>query len=311
MQNFKFKNLMDLLEAFPTEQACVKYLIEVRFGGGSIVCPFENCQNKKVYAFKNGKTFKCSGCKKRFSARVGTIFEDSNIPLRKWFMAIYLIANHKKGISSIQLSKDIGVTQKTSWFMLHRLRHASKTKTFKEFESTVEADECYVGGKYENMHKDKKEQEPQKAVVFGLVNRDTKQTKSFVVLNADKECLLPKISAHVKLGSNVITDSYHAYKNLQNNYKHDIVKHSAGEYVRIDTSRESFKIHTNTIEGYWSLVKRTINGTYHWVSKKHLQKYLLECDFRYNTKEYKSEHERFNCFLQRVNSKLLYKTLIA
>jgi hypothetical protein len=142
--------------------------------------------------------------KKRFSARLGSIFQDSNIPLKKWFMAIYLITNHKKGISSVQLGKDIGVTQKSAWFMLHRLRHASKTKTFQEFQGTVEADECYVE-------------------------------------SADKENLLPKIGCNVKAGSNVITDSYHAYNNLKNNYKHDVIKHSANEYVRIDTSREAFK----------------------------------------------------------------------
>ena len=197
--------------------------------------------------------------------------------------------------------KNIGVTQKSSWFMLHRLRHANKTKSF-EFQGTVEADEYYVGGSESNKHtKDKFKSE--KAVVFGLVNRETKQVKSFNVSNADKENLLPKIGCNVKYGANIITDSYHACKNLKNNYKHDVIKHSAGEYVRIDNSREAFKIHTNTIEGYWALVKRTINGTYHWVclaatvgSKKHLQKYLIECDFRYNTKEFEVESQRFDCF---------------
>jgi transposase-like protein len=263
-----------------------------------------------VYAFKDGKTFKCSSCKKRFSVRVGSIFQDSNIPLRKWFMAIYLITNHKKGISSVQLAKDIGVTQKTSWFMLHRLRHESKRTVFNQFQGTVEADECYVGGSETNKHTIKKFTS-EKAVVFGLVNRETKQVKSFNVDNADKECLLPKIGCSVKAGSNVITDSYHAYKDLKNNYNHDVIKHSAGEYVIIDDNRDAFKIHTNTIEGYWALVKRTINGTYHWVSKKHLQNYLCECDFRYNTKEVEIESERFDCFLQSKSSKLSYKTLIA
>lgn len=305
MKLLKFKNIMDLLEAFPTEQACVEYLIDVRHNG-KMNCP--NCECEKVYAFKDGKTFKCAECKKRFSVRLGSIFQDSNIPLKKWFMAIYLITNHKKGISSVQLGKDIGVTQKSAWFMLHRLRHASKTNSF-EFQGTVEADECYVGGTESNKHtKDKFKSE--KAVVFGLVERESKKAKSFVVESADKENLLPKIGCNVKAGANVITDSYHAYNNLKNNYKHDVVKHSAGEYVRVD-ARTSVKIHTNTIEGYWGLVKRTINGTYHWVSKKHLQKYLVECDFRYNTKEFEIESARFDCFLQNKASKLSYKKLIA
>jgi transposase-like protein len=205
MKLLKFKNIMDLLEAFPTEQACVQYLIDVRHNG-KMNCP--NCECERVYAFKDGKTFKCSSCKKRFSARLGSIFQDSNIPLKKWFMAIYLITNHKKGISSVQLGKDIGVTQKSAWFMLHRLRHASKTNSF-EFQGTVEADECYVGGTETNKHtKDKFKKE--KAVVFGLVERESKKAKSFVVESADKENLLPKIGCNVKAGSNVITDSYHA-----------------------------------------------------------------------------------------------------
>jgi transposase-like protein len=275
--------------------------------------PHQDCKCEKVYAFKDGKTFRCAECKKRFSARLGSIFQDSNIPLKKWFMAIYLITNHKKSISSVQLSKDIGVTQKTAWFILHIIRYTSKSKTFNEFQGTVEADECYVGGSESNKHtKDKFKGE--KAIVFGLVNRETKQVKSFNVSNADKENLLPKIGGNVKEKSIIVTDSYHAYNDLRNNYKHKSVKHSVNEHVKNELDidgRVAFQVHTYTIEGYWALVKRTINGTYHWVSKKHLQRYLIECDFRYNTKEFEVESQRFDCFLQNKASKLSYNTLIS
>ncbi len=299
----KFRNLMDLLEAFPTEQACVQYLINVRHNV-KMHCP--HCNNSKVYAFKDGKTFKCAECKKRFSARVGSIFQDSNIPLKQWFMAIYLITNHKKGISSVQLSKDIGVTQKSAWFMLHRLRHANKTNSF-EFQGTVEADECYIGGSESNKHtKDKFKSE--KAVVFGLVERETKQAKSFVVENADKENLLPKIGCNVKAGANVITDSYHAYNDLRNNYKHKSVKHSANEYVRNEldiNGRVAFQVHTNTVEGFWSIVKRTVNGTHHWISKKHTNRYLNDMTFRYNQRQLNSQN-KFDVFTSSFDGRLKY-----
>ena len=313
---------MDLCETFKTEADCIRYFIDIHFGG-KIECPYKYCDSKfyassvsKVYSFKDGKTFKCSCCKKRFSVRVGTIFEDLNIPLRKWFMATYLITSHKKGISSVQLGKDIGVTQKSAWFMLHRLRHASKTKPF-AFEGTVEADETFVGGKYENMHADKKATEPQKAIVLGMLNRETKQVKSVVVASTEYHNLGAEILNTVQMGANLITDGHTGYEALKMYYKHDSVNHSAKEHVRIeevikeDDSRESVKIHTNTVEGFWGLVKKTIKGTYHWVSKKHLQKYLGECDFRYNTKEFETESARFDCFLQNRSSKLSYKTLIA
>lgn len=142
-----------------------------------------------------------------------------------------------------------------------------------------------------------------------MVNRETKQVKAMKVPTAEKDFLLPKINLSVKKGSTIVTDTYHAYKDLKKNYTHKSVKHSAGEYVRIENTT-AFKIHTNTIEGFWSLVKRTINGTHHWISKKHTNKYLAEMSFRYNTKEL-SDNERFVNFLQMSFKKLTYKDLIS
>ena len=192
-------------------------------------------------------------------------------------MAIYLITNHKKGISSVQLSKDIGVTQKSAWFMLHRLRHANKTNSF-EFQGTVEADECYIGGNESNKHtKDKFKSE--KSVVFGIVERESKQAKSFVVESAKYHDLAQHIIKNVEMGSTLITDEHSSYRTLKTYYKHKTICHSAKEYVSKDD------IHTNSIESFWSTLKRGIYGIYHHVSKKHLQNYVNEFCFRYNNRE--------------------------
>jgi transposase-like protein len=138
------------MQHFPDEQACLDHLREIRWEDGE-VCP--HCGNRKIYEFKDGKTFKCATCRNKFSFKVGTIFENSPLPLLKWFVAVYLITSHKKGISSVQLAKEVGVTQKTAWFILHRLRHASRTNTFnRSLKNTVEVDETYTGSKERNKH---------------------------------------------------------------------------------------------------------------------------------------------------------------
>jgi transposase-like protein len=309
-----FKNLISLCDTFKMEQDCVKYLIEVRYNG-KITCPNKNCVanefedgSNKIYHFSDGKTFKCSCCKKRFSVRVGTIFEDSKIELRKWFMAIYLLTAHKKGISSCQLARDISITQKTAWFMLSRLRHASSIFATEQFTGTVEMDECYIGGKEGNKHIDKRFKN-EKSVVFGMKERESGKTKTFAVQSAEYKILGQKVIDNVALGSNIMTDGFHSYDSLEKFYKRDVINHSVGEYVRIDKARQSVKIHTNGIEGYWSLVKRGINGIYHWVSKKHLQKYLNEFDFRFNSR-FISDSSRFEYYLTNTSKKLSYKKLV-
>ncbi len=260
-------DLIKFYQKFKDEQACRDFLAEQRWGGSEkAVCP--HCKYKDTYKYEDGKLFKCAECKKQFTVRIGTIFEDSRIPLIKWFIAIYLFSSMKKGISSIQLGKYIEVTQKTAWFMLHRIREVMNSGN-SPFDGITEVDEAYFGGKEENKHTINKFKS-EKTAVIGLVNRDTKQVKAVAIPNADKDNLLPKIGMNIKANSTIVTDTYHAYKNLKNNFKHLTIKHSANEYVRLD-SRVAFKIHTNTIEGFWGLVQRGVNGIYHWASKKYLR----------------------------------------
>lgn len=301
----KFKNLIELMDFFKTEMDCIKYLYNRRIKN-NIPCHYCGCNDS--YLPKNETRIRCRNCKSKYSVRIGTIFQDSNVPLRKWFIAMYIYLSHKKGISSCQLAKDISVSQPTAWFMLQRLRHISKEFYHNEFEGTNEIDEAYIGGAEGNKHS-KNKNKKNKMVVIGIVNRETKQVKAFKVASAEKENLLPRVNVNIKRGSTIISDTFQGYKELKKNYTHETIKHSMGEYVRND-NRKAYKIHTNTIEGFWSQLKRGINGVYHWVSEKHMQKYCNEFSYRYNTKDV-ADCERFNNFLLRIESQTLkYNNLV-
>jgi transposase-like protein len=298
-------NFINFQKKFKNEQACIDWLIIERFGSKeNTQCPHCNCD--KIYRFQNGKTFKCSSCFKQFSVKIGTIFEGSNVPLLKWFFSIYLFTSLKKGISSIQLSKYIGVTQKTAWFMLQRIRVSMETiDASNQFEGISEIDEVYLGGRAKMANKMNN-----KTVVVGIVNRDTKQVFAKKVKSAKTYDLQPVINDNIKEGSIIITDEWRAYNRFNSTYQHHKVNHSKGEYVKKD-NREAYKIHTNTIEGFWSHLKRGINGIYHWASRKHIDKYLLEYSYRYN-KRYLTDFERFGDFFENCKRKnLSYKDLIA
>jgi transposase-like protein len=303
---FMFNNLLQLLDKFQTEQECIEYFVNVRWNG-NVVCP--HCGCNKVYKFADKKRFKCKEkqCSLIFSYKTGTFFENTKISFRKWFLAIYINSSHKKGISSHQLARDISVTQKTAWFMLQRIREMMSNNV-SVFTGTTEIDEAYIGGSESNKHSNKKGK-TDKVVILGMVERETKQVKAVKVESSRTYDLQPTIYETVQEGSVILTDSYSGYDVLDWNYKHETVKHCVGEYVKT-SNRISVKIHTNTIEGFWSLLKRGINGTYHWVSKKHIQRYLNEFSFRYSQREI-TDGERFILSLTQSNGRLKYKQLIS
>ncbi len=303
----KFNNILDVVKHFPDETACRNFLAESRWGK-TPVCV--HCgSSRKIYKVSGGKLLKCADCRKQFSVRVGTIFEDSALPLQTWFMAIYLLTAHKKGISSVQLGKDIGVTQKTAWFMLHRIRFAVRTKSFeKPLDGTIEADETFIGGKEKNKHFDKRTKETQgrsletKSAVFGIRQREGVVIAQRVY-RVDSANLFPILIKQVSPDANVITDEMSAYRKLNKHFKnHSQIDHGRKEYVRGN-------IHTNSIESFWAILKRGIFGIYHQVSKKHLDKYVDEFEFRFNSKHI-HDTERFSLMLKNCSGRLMYKNLI-
>ncbi len=301
----EFESLIELVEYFKDEDTCIEYLASKRWEGKPC-CPHCGCE--KVYCFSDKKRYKCSSCRKQFTVRVGTIFEDSKISLKKWFIAIYLITSHKKGISSHQLARDLKVTQKSSWFLLHRIRYAlGQCELEVELDNTVEVDETYVGGKNKNRHWDKKVRNARgrstkdKTPVFGMVERGG-QVVAMVVPDVKGKTLKEIIKQHIKETATLMTDEYVGYAGLEKIYNHCIVSHGAGQYVDGDA-------YTNTMEGFWSLLKRSVVGIYHSLTRKHLQKYVDECVFRYNTRKLK-EGERMNKMLSLCCTRLTYKNLI-
>jgi transposase-like protein len=304
----KFTNLIELVTYFKDEKVCIKYLEKIRWEGNNYTCPYDGCNHNKVFKYSNGKTYKCSKCQKQFSIRVGTIFEDSKISLKKWFAAIYLVTSHKKGISSLQLSKDVGVTQKTAWFMLHRIRKAlGLHQSDDKLDGICEADETYIGGQEKNKHWNKKVKGTQgrslktKTIVAGVIERGG-ELRAKKLESTNVATLGKFISDNVAEGSRVNTDEWLGYRKLHKMFDHRVVNHKSHQYVDGD-------VHTNTLEGFWALFKRGIRGVYHLMSAKHMQKYVDEFVFRYNTRDL-SEYHRFNTMLDRVNVRLKYCDLV-
>ena len=305
-----FKSLPQLLDHYKDEKVCIAHYEKLRWNGKPI-CPF--CKAEKPY--KTNRGYKCSNnkCYKKFTCRVGTIFENSNISFRIWFGAIYLATASKKGISSVQLAINLDITQKTAWFVLHRVREMLKGNAPAMLggeNKVVEGDATFIGGKETNKHYNKRVKreienptptEGKKAVI-GLIERNGKVVLKYIASENEK-AMLPFINKHVPQGARIITDEHYAYKKLGRNYVHDTINHNIKVYVSGD-------IHTNTIENFWSVLKRGLYGVYHQVSAKHLDKYLNEFASRFNTRQLGTE-ERFDTFLAQSEGRLLYKNLIA
>lgn len=303
MKPLSFKSLKQMLDTLRTEEECRVYLETLRWNGKS-VCPHCGSMSEEHYKLTQGGEFKglykCRDCKKRFTVRQGIMFEDSNLPLRTWFHAIYLVFISKKGISSCQLARELGVTQKTAWFMLQRIRHNMKDDDI-DFDDTTQVDETYIGGKTKRNKGGQGRSTKQKIPVMGLLSKGKVHTR--VIPNAGKDTLQGVIYNLIKEGVTVVTDGWKGYRGLGKKYKHKVVNHSKKIYV----TKAGF--HTNGIEGYWSILKRGIRGIYHLVSAKHLPKYLQEFAFRYNTRK-QTDSDRFNDFLCGFTERLYYGELL-
>ncbi|HWZ22021.1 MAG TPA: IS1595 family transposase [Cytophagaceae bacterium] len=300
-----FDSLYELFDYFDTEAKCEDYLANLRWNGKPECV---HCGHDKVYVLKvkgRGTRYKCPACHYQGTVKSGTIFAESKIPLRKWYVAIYLITAHKKGISSHQLAKDIKVTQKTAWFLLHRVREAFCPDEM-IFSNPVEIDETGMGGKESNKHYNKKNHDLNvrgsvgKVCVLGILERGGK-VYAVPVPNRKSNTLFPIIKEKVTCGTTIYTDDYKSYNGLKLDYEHFIINHSDKLYVKGD-------IHTNSIESFWAFLKRGLDGIYHKTSEKHLGRYVNEFAFRFNNRDL-TDGSKFDVLLAHTNKPLSYKQL--
>ena len=301
------KTLQEAIVYFADPERAFVYAVNWRWPDGVVTCP--RCGHDQHSFIKTRLLWYCKGCKKQFTAKVGTIFEDSPIPFTKWLPAMWLIANCKNGISSYELAKALGITQKTAWFMLHRLRVAMQSKTTSKMGgsgSPVELDETFIGGKAKNMHLAKRKRTitrrgaHDKAIVFGILERGGR-VHAKTIPNRTAQTVAPILKQHIEDGCEVFTDEMTGYNNLRATYMHEFVNHAVS-YVE-------GRVHTNGLENFWSLLKRGLLGTYVAVEPFHLDRYLDEQVFRYNNRKTKDQNlndsDRFNMVLSQVAGKRL------
>lgn len=311
MINKDFKSVIELVKAFPDEQTCINHLEQLRWNG-NVVSPFD--ATSKVYKCAGNK-YKCKNTGKYFNVRTSTLFDNTKIELQTWFVAIYLLTGHKKGISSLQLAKDLNVTQKTAWFMAQRIRNCFGITDAENEDGklggggqVVEVDETYVGGKMKNMtHKKRKaltnaSANNNKSMVMGYLVRGGSLKLEVV---ADRKAIFQSVLKSVNTDSVLVTDMNGSYHYASEHFAaHETVDHVRKEYVRDGV------IYTNSIEGVFSLFDRMVIGTYHYLSAKHMQKYANELSFRFNTRT-TTDCNRFNLLLSNCTNRLTYNTLIA
>lgn len=278
------QTLLEAIQFFADKDVAQTFLVTLRWPDGHPTCP--RCNGQKVSYVTTRRTWTCLNCRKQFSAKVGTIFEDSPVTLTKWLPAMWMVANCKNGISSHELARALGVTQKTAWFMVHRIRLAMQAGTFDKFSGQVEADETFIGGRARFMHKDRRERTVKgrgplgKAAVMGLLERHQEKGQSrvraVVVENRKRHLLHGTVEKHVEDGSAVYTDQLHSYDHLGIYFQHQVINH-AERYV-------DGQVHTNGMENFWALLKRAIKGTYISVEPYHLFRYLDEQVYKFNNR---------------------------
>jgi transposase-like protein len=307
MINFNnFKSIISVINYFNEEDICKKALVDARWGD-DVVCPF--CGQHHCSTRKDGK-FRCNKCKRNFSCLKGTIFENTKLPLQKWFIAMYLISSHKKGVSSCQIMRDCEVMQKTAWFMLQKIRSLYGITDDVALDGEVEMDEMYLGGREANKHQDKHVDGTQgrstktKTPIFGMQQRNG-NVVAMKVEDTKGATLMPIVEQFVESGATTYTDEATIYNKLtENGYIHQFVNHSQREYVRASD------IHTNSIEGFWAHFKRVIFSTYHMVSKDYLQRYIDEQVYRWNTRK-ESASFRFADMFKRAAKSFDYTDVLS
>src|SRR5712692_10457960 len=303
------KTLQEAIQYFGDFEHCRQFMVAVRWPDGKPRCP--QCGAEKVTYLEAARLYRCYGKhpKEKFSLKIGTVFEDSPIGLDKWLPAVWLMVNCKNGISSYELHRALGVTQKSPWFMLHRIRLAMQAKSFFKLGgpgSEVEVDETYIGGKARNMHLNVKQRritgrlQDDKSTVMGFLERGGK-VRTEIVRDRQQDTLQPQVRKHVQAGSALHSDELGGYKGLQGEYEHNIIDHAV-QYV-------DGRIHTNGLENFWSLLKRGLHGTYVAVEPFHLFRYLDEQAFRYNNRATKdnplNDADRFHLAMTQITGKRL------
>ena len=304
-------NLQEVIRYFSDPDVCVEFLAAMRWPDGP-QCPA--CEGKKHSYIKTRRIWKCKECGRQFSVKLGTVFEDSPIPLDKWLSAVWLVVNCKNGVSSWELHRDLKVTQKSAWFMLGRIRLALQDK--RGFgkqtklggpDNEVECDEAWIGGKVANMHRDRRaryqtaETNWGKVIVMGMLDRTARQIRTEIVPNVDRDTLQAQVLSNIKYGTRVYTDQSSSYSHLSRTYIHDFVNHTE-KYV-------DGRVHTNGLENFWSLFKRNLRGTYVSVEPFHMFRYLDEQMFRYNNRGSKdakmNDRDRFMLACSKIAGKRL------
>jgi transposase-like protein len=304
------QTLIEAVRHFAQPDVAFKFMVDLRWPQG-VKCP--RCQSEKHTFISTRKTWECKCCmeKKQFSVKTGTIFEESPLPLDKWIATIWMIANAKNGISSYEVHRAIGVTQKTAWFMLHRIRMAMRTGTFEKMKGEIEADETFIGGRASNMHTSRNKRRGKgtgsvgKSIVVGLLERGSgySQVKALHVPNRRKHIIEANVRANVETGSSVYTDSLQSYNELSPDFIHDFIDHAVS-YVR-------GSVHTNGMENFWSILKRALKGTYISVDPVHLFRYLDEQVFRFNNRKMNDAGRFLLAMFSITGKRLTYERLIS